>query len=115
MSSNSRLDGLKLIFLQKALKEPPYKFVSTEIEVQLACRLLFVDMEGLSNSRAVKSIVPRVNPRKMVSIRFMVAHMWLKRIHLDSRAREFGFDRCSCRCLQQDSIDDQGHLHSNPG
>jgi cleavage and polyadenylation specificity factor subunit 2 len=32
----------------------------------MACRLLFVDMEGLNDGRAVKTIVPQVNPRKMV-------------------------------------------------
>ena len=34
----------------------------------MACRLLFVDMEGLNDGRAVKTIVPQVNPRKMVSL-----------------------------------------------
>jgi hypothetical protein len=52
--------------MQKAIREPPSKFVSSEIEVQLACRLLFVDMEGLNDGRAVKTIVPQVSPRKMV-------------------------------------------------
>ena len=51
---------------QKAIREPPSKFVTTTVEVQLACRLLFVDMEGLNDGRAVKTIVPQVNPRKMV-------------------------------------------------
>lgn len=41
--------------------------MTTDIDVQLACRLLFVDMEGLNDGRAVKTIVPQVNPRKMVS------------------------------------------------
>ena len=36
------------------------------VDVQLACRLLFVDLEGLSDGRAVKTIIPQVNPRKMV-------------------------------------------------
>ena len=40
--------------------------MTTEVEVQLACRLLFVDLEGLNDGRAVKTIVPQVNPRKMV-------------------------------------------------
>ena len=53
---------------KKAIDEPPSKFVSSEVEVQLACRLLFVDMEGLNDGRAVKTIVPQVNPRKMVSL-----------------------------------------------
>ncbi|KAI6047478.1 beta-lactamase-like protein [Pisolithus marmoratus] len=42
--------------------------VSSETEVQLACRLLFVDMEGLSDGRAIKAIVPQVNPRKMIIV-----------------------------------------------
>jgi len=38
------------------------------MEIQLACRLLFVDMEGLDDGRAVKTIVPQVNPRKMIVV-----------------------------------------------
>ncbi|KAK2466104.1 hypothetical protein APHAL10511_001746 [Amanita phalloides] len=53
---------------KKAVKEPPSKFVTTVVEVQLACRLLFVDMEGLNDGRAVKTIVPQVNPRKMIIV-----------------------------------------------
>jgi hypothetical protein len=52
---------------KKAIDEPQSKYVTSEVEVQLACRLLFVDMEGLNDGRAVKTIVPQVNPRKMVS------------------------------------------------
>ncbi|KZW03719.1 hypothetical protein EXIGLDRAFT_600182 [Exidia glandulosa HHB12029] len=48
--------------------EPPSKFITTEIEAQLSCRLFFVDMEGLNDSRAVKTIVPQVNPRKMILV-----------------------------------------------
>ncbi|KAF8969461.1 beta-lactamase-like protein [Flammula alnicola] len=53
---------------KKAIKEPPSKYVTNEIEIQLACRLLFVDMEGLNDGRAVKTIVPQVNPRKMIIV-----------------------------------------------
>lgn len=53
---------------KKAPAEPPSKFVITEVEVQLACRLLFVDLEGLNDGRAVKTIVPQVNPRKMIIV-----------------------------------------------
>ncbi|KAF8204818.1 beta-lactamase-like protein [Pholiota molesta] len=53
---------------KKAIREPPSKYVSSEIEIQLACRLLFVDMEGLNDGRAVKTIVPQVNPRKMIIV-----------------------------------------------
>lgn len=54
------------MFSQKAVLEPPSKFISNEVTVQLACRLLFVDMEGLNDGRAVKAIVPKVEPRKLV-------------------------------------------------
>lgn len=40
--------------------------MSSEVEVHLSCRLFYVDMEGLNDARAVKTIVPQVNPRKMV-------------------------------------------------
>ncbi|TFK55437.1 hypothetical protein OE88DRAFT_1651747 [Heliocybe sulcata] len=53
---------------KKTPPEPPSKFVTTEIEVQLACRLLFIDLEGLNDGRAVKTIVPQVNPRKMIIV-----------------------------------------------
>jgi len=53
---------------KKAIREPPFKFVSSEIEIQLACRLLFVDMEGLNDGRAAKTMVPQVNPRKMIVV-----------------------------------------------
>ncbi|KAF9028442.1 hypothetical protein BDZ89DRAFT_1066090 [Hymenopellis radicata] len=48
--------------------EPPSKFVMSQVEVQLACRLLFVDMEGLNDGRAVKTIVPKVDPRKLILV-----------------------------------------------
>ncbi|KAJ7682611.1 beta-lactamase-like protein [Mycena polygramma] len=52
----------------KAIQEPPSKFVTTTVEVQMACRLLFVDMEGLNDGRAVKTIVPQLHPRKMIIV-----------------------------------------------
>lgn len=66
---SSYFRGTRLIdrpVLQTVVQEPPSKYVSSEIEIQLACRLLFIDMEGLNDGRAVKTIVPQVNPRKMV-------------------------------------------------
>ncbi|KZT13019.1 uncharacterized protein LAESUDRAFT_719328 [Laetiporus sulphureus 93-53] len=53
---------------KKVPVEPPSKFVTTDVEVQLACRLLFVDLEGLNDGRAVKTIVPQVNPRRMIIV-----------------------------------------------
>jgi cleavage and polyadenylation specificity factor subunit 2 len=53
---------------QKVPEEVPSKYVSTAVEVQLACRLLFVDLEGLNDGRAIKTIIPKVAPRKLVSL-----------------------------------------------
>ncbi|EIM88077.1 uncharacterized protein STEHIDRAFT_94995 [Stereum hirsutum FP-91666 SS1] len=53
---------------KRAPREPPSKFVSRIVEVQLACRLLFVDLEGLNDGRATKTIIPQVNPRKMIIV-----------------------------------------------
>ncbi|KAG6915655.1 hypothetical protein DXG01_010525 [Tephrocybe rancida] len=63
-----RLRSLAEEDARKAIREPPSKFVSSDVEIQLACRLLFVDMEGLNDGRAVKTIVPQVNPRKMIIV-----------------------------------------------
>ena len=62
------------------MQEPPSKCVSSEIEIQLACRLLFIDLEGLNDGRAVKTIVPQVNPRKMVRKMSPIAGIELKTI-----------------------------------
>ena len=70
--------GCVCSFFQKVPEEVPSKYVSTVVEVQLACRLLFVDLEGLNDGRATKTIIPKVAPRKLVSltkhVRAAVAH-----------------------------------------
>jgi len=53
---------------KKAPPEPPSKFISEEVEIKLACDLLYVDLEGLNDGRAVKTIIPQVNPRKMIIV-----------------------------------------------
>ncbi|KZT38353.1 hypothetical protein SISSUDRAFT_1021621 [Sistotremastrum suecicum HHB10207 ss-3] len=49
--------------------ETPCKYVSSEQDVQTNCQLLFIDMEGLNDGRAMKTIVPQVNPRKMIIVK----------------------------------------------
>jgi cleavage and polyadenylation specificity factor subunit 2 len=51
---------------KNAPEEAPSKFVAAVVDVQLACRLLYIDLEGLNDGRATKAIIPQVNPRKMV-------------------------------------------------
>ncbi|KDQ20588.1 hypothetical protein BOTBODRAFT_100390 [Botryobasidium botryosum FD-172 SS1] len=48
--------------------EPPSKFITEEIDIRLACKLFYVDLEGLNDGRAVKTIIPQVNPRKMILV-----------------------------------------------
>ncbi|KAF8528949.1 beta-lactamase-like protein [Hysterangium stoloniferum] len=68
--------------MKKAVAEPPSKFVSHNVDVKLACKLCFVDMEGLNDGRALKTIVPQVNPRKMIIV------------HASSVATESLIDSC---------------------
>ncbi|KAF5390545.1 hypothetical protein D9757_002618 [Collybiopsis confluens] len=54
--------------MKRAALEPPSKFVTSEVDVHMSCRLLFVDLEGLSDGRAIKAIIPQIGPRKMVIV-----------------------------------------------
>lgn len=98
---------------QKAVEEVPSKFITVEVEVQLACRLLYVDMEGLNDGRAVKSIVPQVNPRKMVRPQHEARDLFLS--FLDPRQRQHRIHRIPHRKLRKHSIHDQRHLCSSRG
>jgi cleavage and polyadenylation specificity factor subunit 2 len=66
-SHHGILNSKLTYFGQKVAPDPPSKFVTQTVELNVACKVLFVDLEGLNDGRAVKSIVPQVNPRKMVS------------------------------------------------
>ncbi|POY69950.1 hypothetical protein BMF94_7042 [Rhodotorula taiwanensis] len=48
--------------------EPPHKYVVDRIEVPLQASVFVVDMEGLSDGRALKTILPQINPRKLVIV-----------------------------------------------
>ncbi|GAA6030255.1 hypothetical protein JCM8097_009012 [Rhodosporidiobolus ruineniae] len=48
--------------------EPPHKYVVDHVEVHLQSKLFVVDMEGLSDGRALKTILPQINPRKLVIV-----------------------------------------------
>ncbi|KAG8749879.1 hypothetical protein FRC12_013176 [Ceratobasidium sp. 428] len=52
----------------KVPAEPPSKFISEVMEIQLRCQVMFIDMEGLNDGRSVKTIIPQVNPRKMIIV-----------------------------------------------
>ncbi|CAG8467764.1 8313_t:CDS:10 [Paraglomus occultum] len=46
----------------------PTKYVNYEEEIHFRCQLRFVDLEGLNDGRALKTIVPQVQPRKLIII-----------------------------------------------
>ncbi|TIB07369.1 hypothetical protein E3P77_03933 [Wallemia ichthyophaga] len=48
--------------------EPPSKYISEQVEVDVRCQIMYVDLEGLNDSRAIKNIMPRLNPRKMILV-----------------------------------------------
>ncbi|KAG8218668.1 beta-lactamase-like protein [Butyriboletus roseoflavus] len=48
------------------VQEPPSKFVTSEIEIQLACRLLFIDMEGLNDWPCRQNYSPSSKPSQNV-------------------------------------------------
>ncbi|GAA5956213.1 hypothetical protein JCM21900_006839 [Sporobolomyces salmonicolor] len=48
--------------------EPPHKYVVDKVEVHLQSLLFVIDMEGLSDGRALKTILPQINPRKLVVV-----------------------------------------------
>ena len=48
--------------------EPPHKYVVDRVEVPLQASVFVVDMDGLSDGRALKTILPQINPRKLVRL-----------------------------------------------
>ncbi|TIB87899.1 hypothetical protein E3Q19_03469 [Wallemia mellicola] len=48
--------------------EPPSKYISENVEVGVNCQVMYIDLEGLNDSRAIKNIMPRLNPRKMILV-----------------------------------------------
>ncbi|GHJ86659.1 hypothetical protein NliqN6_3061 [Naganishia liquefaciens] len=58
---------------QKKPPEPPSKYISEEISVNLKCSIFYVDMEGLHDGRAIKTIIPSLNPRRVIVVRSLPA------------------------------------------
>ncbi|UZJ57241.1 hypothetical protein CBS101457_006561 [Exobasidium rhododendri] len=53
---------------KKKKQEPPSKFVVENLQVELSCRLDFIDMEGLGDGRALKTIIPQLEPRRLILV-----------------------------------------------
>lgn len=53
---------------EKLRQEPPHKFVVEDMAIQVRCKVLVVDMEGKADGRALRSILPLIEPKKLVLI-----------------------------------------------
>ncbi|KAG9288727.1 hypothetical protein G9A89_004346 [Geosiphon pyriformis] len=46
----------------------PTKYISYNQDVEFQCRIQFIDLEGTNDGRSIKTIVPQVQPRKLIII-----------------------------------------------
>ena len=53
---------------EAARAEPPHKFIVEEVVVTIGCKVLVVDMEGKADGRALRSILPLIEPKRLVLV-----------------------------------------------
>lgn len=53
---------------RKKKEEPPSKFITETFNVHLACHVDFIDMEGLGDGKALKAIIPQLEPRRVILV-----------------------------------------------
>lgn len=46
--------------------DTPTKYTSSDEKLHIKCHLRYVDLEGLSDGRSIKTILPQIAPRKLV-------------------------------------------------
>lgn len=46
--------------------DTPTKYTSSDETLHIKCQLRYVDLEGLSDGRSIKTILPQIAPRKLV-------------------------------------------------
>ncbi|KAK4684802.1 cleavage and polyadenylation specificity factor subunit 2, partial [Tremellales sp. Uapishka_1] len=54
---------------QKVPPEPPSKFVKEDVTIDVRADVFFVDMEGLHDGQAIKTIISDLQPRKLILVR----------------------------------------------
>ncbi|PVF96449.1 hypothetical protein CPB86DRAFT_736678 [Serendipita vermifera] len=54
--------------VQKAPEEAPSKFIKERISIDMRCQVYFIDLEGVHDGRALKNILPHVNPRRIILV-----------------------------------------------
>ncbi|KAK9693101.1 hypothetical protein K7432_014071 [Basidiobolus ranarum] len=55
---------------EEQIAEPsiPTKYISEEETIHMTSKVVYIDLEGLSDGRSIKTILPQVNPRKLILI-----------------------------------------------
>ncbi|KAL1923357.1 uncharacterized protein VTP21DRAFT_8337 [Calcarisporiella thermophila] len=51
-----------------APEEVPSKYVTEELDLHVMCRVQYIDLEGLSDGRSVKTILQQVAPKKLILV-----------------------------------------------
>ncbi|ORY31385.1 beta-lactamase-like protein [Naematelia encephala] len=54
---------------QQVAPEPPSKFITETVKVEAKASVAFVDMEGLHDGQAIRTILSDLQPRKMILVR----------------------------------------------
>jgi cleavage and polyadenylation specificity factor subunit 2 len=44
----------------------PYKYFSSQVNVHLKCKVIYIDFEGRVDGNSIRNILPQVAPRKLV-------------------------------------------------
>lgn len=53
---------------ENARQEAPHKFIVEDLAIHVRCKVLVVDMEGKADGRALRSILPLIQPKKLVLV-----------------------------------------------
>ncbi|CDS00298.1 hypothetical protein, partial [Sporisorium scitamineum] len=53
---------------ERAAAAIPSKYITESVDVQLACRVAFIEMSGLNDGRALKTLIPQLHPRRLVMV-----------------------------------------------
>lgn len=51
--------------MEKEIKIP-YKYFSSQVNVHLKCKVIYIDFEGRVDGNSIRNILPQVAPRKLV-------------------------------------------------
>lgn len=60
------LAGVADFKLPQTEEETPHKYLVELVDAHLLCSVFALDMEGRADGRALKTILPQINPRKLV-------------------------------------------------